>query len=163
MSKRSRTRYKNSNPTTERHRRQKGNKWRMCPCGCSGCKNLSNYSLRAAERDEKLFQAQDELEKDYSFKNIEKVARLCPGITSAKVYQIIGNNPNVIKRSTLTPVLVVKGREGVWPGPETIDAVSISVACYLPLGVKVRVVGSLKSKSLKLAERTPPVGSSASQ
>ena len=145
MSKRSRTRYKNSNPTTERHRRQKSNKGRICP---------SNYSLKAAERDEKLFKAQDELEKDYNFKNIEKVARLCPGITSAKVYQTTGLH---------TILLVVKGREGVWPSPEAIDAVSISVACYLPLGVKVRVVGSIKSKSLKLAERTPPVDSSASQ
>ena len=144
MSKRSRTRYKNSNPTTERHRRQKGNKWRVCPCGCS----------EAAEWDEKLFKAQDELEKDYNFKNIEKVARLCPGITSAKVYQTTGLH---------TILLVVKGREGVWPSLEAIDAVSINVACYLPLGVKVRVVGSLKSKSLKLAERTPPVDSSASQ
>ena len=154
MSKRSRTRYKNSNPTTEHHRRQKGNKGKACPCGCNGCKNLSQYSLKAAEKDERLFEAQDELEKDYSFKNIEKVARLCPGITSAKVYQTTGNP---------TSVLVVKGREGVCPGPGTIDWVSISVACYLPAGVKVRVVGSLKSKSLKLAERTPPVDFSASQ
>jgi hypothetical protein len=117
----------------------------MCPCGCSGCKNLSNYSLRAAERDEKLFKAQDELEKDYNFKNIEKVARLCPGITSAKVYQTTG---------LYTILLVVKGREGVTPGPGTIEGVGIAVSCYLPEGVKVRVVGNLKSKSLNLFERT---------
>jgi hypothetical protein len=87
-----------------------------------------------------MFAAQNELEKDYQFKNIEKVAKLCRGITYAKAYQTTTISPSTV-------MLVVKGREGVCPGVETIDWVGICVSVYMPKGVDLRVVGDINSKS----------------
>ena len=126
MSKRTRTRNQNPNPTTERRRRQRKG-WHY---GCS----------YPSDQDEKLFSAQDELAQNFSLEGMEKVAKLCPGITKAKAYPTTG---------TSTYLLLVKGREGVCPGAETIHWAGVCVYPYLPVGVTLSVVGRLESKSLE--------------
>ena len=145
MSKRTRTRRFHTNPTTERRRRQKRHRNSLF----DDCNDPNCYSIKKnLDKNLKLFNAQEELEKNYSFKNIERVATLSGNISYAKAYYTTDYNGIL---------LVVKGREGVHPGPETINWVGTCISSYLPPGVGVRVVGDINSKSLKMFCRTQEV------
>jgi hypothetical protein len=127
MSKRTRTRYGNANPTTEHRRRSaRVNKFHKATAG------LFN---------EKVLSAMSALRDDYYFPNIEKLAKVCLSkVISAKVYQTC-HVPQAI-------LLVLKGREGVKLHPETVKKVGSFLTLYLPIGLTLFVSSDEDSKPL---------------